>query len=349
MTRYYRPSGFAIHYYLVAFVLIIVTSTILTGCTNLPLQQMTSQTPSSITPTIDLTTQSANLDRLEKIPDSAVKMTPGADPLPPILHSDEYQPPVPMPGLVNTAGAEDSPFITPDGKTLYFFFTPDLSVAPEKQLLDKVTGIYITQLQRTIWSQADRVVLQSSGKLALDGCPFVLNTSLWFCSAREGFDGVKLFTAQYMDGKWRNWQSADNLNKTDYQIGEIHITADGKTLYFHSARSGGQGQFDIWVTKFINGVWQEPVNVAPVNSPESEGWPFVSQDGNELWFTRTYLGSPAIFRSLWTGDTWSTPMLVISQFAGEPTLDNQRNLYFVHHFIKEGKIIEADLYVAYRR
>jgi hypothetical protein len=75
----------------------------------------------------------------------------------------------------------------------------------------------------------------------------------------------------------------------------------------------------------------------------------VSQDKNELWFTRMYLGSPAIYRSLWKGSSWSEPELVISQFAGEPTLDNQRNLYFVHHFIRDGKMVEADLYVAYHR
>jgi hypothetical protein len=41
--------------------------------------------------------------------------------------------------------------------------------------------------------------------------------------------------------------------------------------------------------------------------------------------------------------------LIISQFAGEPTLDAEGNLYFVHHFYLDGKQIEADIYVAYRK
>ena len=49
-----------------------------------------------------------------------------------------------MEGPVNTAGAEDSPFVTPDGQTLYFFFTPDVRVPAEQQLLDGVTGIWVT-------------------------------------------------------------------------------------------------------------------------------------------------------------------------------------------------------------
>lgn len=95
--------------------------------------------------------------------------------------------------------------------------------------------------------------------------------------------------------------------------------------------------------------WQEPVNVEVVNTGENEGWPFISQDGNELWFLRTYMGSPAIYRSVKVNGNWSPPELIVSQFAGEPTLDDQGNLYFVHHYYRDSKMIEADIYVAYRK
>jgi hypothetical protein len=142
---------------------------------------------------------------------------------------------------------------------------------------------------------------------------------------------------------------ADEQFKPEYQVGELHVTADGQELYFHSPRPGGHGQFDIWVTRLADGAWQAPENVTPVNSPEMDGWPFVNQDRNQLWFSRTYRGSPAIYRSLWAGGSWSEPELIVSQFAGEPTLDDKGNLYFVHHFMTNGVIAEADLYVAYRR
>ena len=76
------------------------------------------------------------LPRESKISTDAVKMTPQTDYHPPILYSDEWEEPVPLPYPVNTAGAEDSPFIMPDGNTLYFFFTPDPAVPVEKQLID---------------------------------------------------------------------------------------------------------------------------------------------------------------------------------------------------------------------
>jgi hypothetical protein len=80
-----------------------------------------------------------------------------------------------------------------------------------------------------------------------------------------------------------------------------------------------------------------------------EGWPYISSDGEELWFTRFYLGTPAIFRSLKTADGWDEPELIISQFAGECTLDDEGNIYFVHHYYEDNVMIEADIYVAYKK
>ncbi len=287
--------------------------------------------------------------RMESIPVDAVKMAPLTDEYPPVLHSSLWNDPVPLSGPVNTAGAEDSPFILPDGNTIYFFFTPDVRKTPQQQLLDDVTGIWESEWNGTAWSEPKRIWIQDPGKLALDGAEFVQGDSMWFASAREGFTGVNLFTAALKNGKWSDWKYVgDKLNK-DYQVGEMHITADGMEMYFHSSRAGGKGQLDIWVTKNVNGEWLTPSNVMAVNSAENEGWPFVSQDGKELWFTRSYLGSPGIFRSINTNGSWSSPELIVSSFAGEPTLDQQGNLYFVHHYYKDGVMIEADIYVAYRK
>ena len=291
-----------------------------------------------------------DIDRESKIPAGQVKITPETDAHPPILHSDEYEEPVPMPYPINTAGAEDSGFITPDGNTFYIWFTPDVPVPPDKQILDGVTGIYVSHKVDGQWQQPERVWLQNPCHLALDGCLFVLGDEMWFCSGREGnYRELDMWTAEFKDGCWTNWKNAGEKLNVDYKIGELHITADGKEMYFHSDRAGGKGQYDIWVSRRVDGVWQEPENIEAVNTPENEGWPFVTQDGNELWFTRTYLGTPAIFRSRRVNGEWQEPELIISQFAAEPSLDNEGNVYFTHHFFKDGVMLEADYYVAYRK
>lgn len=138
------------------------------------------------------------------------------------------------------------------------------------------------------------------------------------------------------------------MNK-EYEVGEMHISADGQELYFHSDRQGGLGELDIWVSQLQNGAWGAPQNVNAVNSVLNDSRPFLTADGTELWFTRDYQGSPVIFRSQKKNGEWQEPELIISHFAGEPTLDPQRNIYFVHHFIIDGIIVDADIYVAYKQ
>ncbi|RQW11089.1 hypothetical protein EH222_01065 [candidate division KSB1 bacterium] len=287
------------------------------------------------------------VNRRDKIPSDISKRGPESDQHPPILHSDHYAAPISLSSAVNSAGAEDSPFILPDGKTLYFFFTPDVRVPVEKQLLDEVTGVWVSHKTGDQWSDAERVWLQEPGKLALDGAVCVQDDEMWFASAREGYTGVNMFIARWVNGKWSNWRYAGDRLMREIQIGEVHIHKDD--LYFHSERSGGKGGYDIWLTTRNADSWSDPIHIDAVNSGTMDGYPFVSADGNELWLTRTYAGTPAIFRSLRIDRHWSAPELIVSQFAGEPTLDAAGTLYFVHHYFEDGVMIEADIYVAYER
>ena len=290
-------------------------------------------------------------NRLSKIPEDAVKIKPEDDLFPPILHSDLWHEPVPMSLTINSKGGEDSAFITPDGKDFYFFFTPDVSKEASLQVNDEVTGIYWTKRDGDDWTEPVRVILQDRGKPSLEGCLFVQGDVMWFCSVREGnAREIDFYIAYLKDGRWTDWENAGELLNVDYGIGELHITSDWNQIYYHSEKPGGAGGMDIWVTSKIDGIWQEPENVTEVNSVEMEGWPFVSEDREELWITRWYNGYPGIFRSIKdTGGNWTEPELIISQFAGEATLDNEGNIYFTHHFYKDAVMLEADIYVAYKK
>jgi hypothetical protein len=290
--------------------------------------------------------------------DSAIpavqKMTPADDAWPPVIAPGWTQP-VPLDRLVNTAGAEDSPFITPDGQTLYFFFTPDVRVPAEQQLFDGVTGIWVTHRAGDSWTEPERVLLANPGELHLDGCEFVLDDWMVFCSAREGnAREIDLYTATLRNGKWTDWQNWGEPFNVAYQVGEMHITADGRLLYFGSDRPGGYGGIDLWVSKKSGDAWSEPVNLGPqINTGGDENRPFVTADGQELWYDSTSLQGypgPAIFRSVRQPDgSWGPREEVLSSFAGESTLTGDgRTLYFVHHYFNAdlSQMIEADIYVS---
>ena len=289
------------------------------------------------------------ISRDASIPENATKVTPEDDVFPPVLHSSQWKEPVPMEGI-NTAGAEDSPFISSDGSLFFFFFTPDVNVPPEKQLLDGVTGIWCCKWNGG-WSEAERVILNND--VSLDGAPFLLNNTLWFASVRKGNYGeVDLYTAEYTRGMWRNVENAGELLNKIYDVGEMHITADGKTMY--CGKDGNKSR-DLFILHKNNGGWTEPSLIPyPVSTDEyNEDLPFITQDENELWFTgQSRLGypGPAIFRCFKENGEWSEPEEIISSFAGEPCLDKEGNIYFVHHyFSSDMKMIEADIYVAYKK
>jgi hypothetical protein len=284
--------------------------------------------------------------RESKLPDDVVKITPEMDFNPPISYSDEYYDPVPVPGLVNTLGGEDSPFMMPDGETLYFFFTPDVRIPVEKQLLDEVSGIYISHLENGSWGPAERVMLQNPGKLAMDGCEEIIGDVMYFASAREGYTGVRWFKAEYINGSWCNWVNNDDWMKTDeYQTGEMQITFDGQQMYFHSDRPGGMGGYDIWVSEMVDGEWGEPVNIVEVNTERMDGWPYINEEGTELWITHDY----GVWRSVKVDGVWQAPEQMFYPLAGEATLDRYGNVYFTHHFYDGDTMLEADIYVAYKK
>ncbi len=277
------------------------------------------------------------------IPADAVKMTPENDKFPPKLHSDEYEEPVPLPYPANTKGAEDSPFVMPDGNTLYIWFTPNNRMDVFEQSQDKVTGIYKFEKQGGGWSDAERIWLVEPGKPHLDGCGFFQGNLVWICGVREGYSGLHWFTSEFKNGEWSIAILSDF--NPEYEVGELHISNDGSELYFHSSRAGGKGGLDIWVSKKVDGEWQTPENLWKVNSEYDEGWPALSPDEDELWITKNY----GLWRSKKVDGEWQTPEKIFSNFAGEATLDKDGNVYFTHHYYENDKMIEADIYVAYKR
>jgi len=299
-------------------------------------------------------------ERLAAIPSDAVKMTPETDINKPVVHSDLWEQPVPLPGPANSAGAEDSPYITSNGTWFFFFFTPDVDVPPEKQLIDGVTGIWWTQRVGDNWSSPEKIVLHDD--VSLDGAQNVVGTTMWFASVRAGnYREIDIYTAQYVNDKWTNVQNAGEQLNVEYDIGEFHLMPDGNTLYFHTGNFSEGASMDLWVTHRDSTGWTAPVPLSEINTPDGdEGFPFVTPDDQELWFTSwskkdkgdgyPYPG-PAIFRSLkLPNGTWGAPEEIISNFAGECTIDSEGNIYFVHHYYSAAdEMVEADIYVAYKK
>ncbi len=281
--------------------------------------------------------------RLDKIPIELEKVIPEDDLYPPILHSSDFKAPKPL-EIISSAGTEDSPFIPADKDKLYFMFIKDVREKPEVQVKDKVNGIWVSNRIDGEWAAPKLILLQKENELALNGAEFIYSNEMIFASAREGYTGVHWFKAIYKNDRWDNWELLEFT--PEYEVGELHIHGD--TIYFHSYMEGGNGDMDIWYAKIEGNHLSKPVNLDIINTESLEGWPYISPDGSELWYTGLYMGTSAIFRSTKDKEGWDPPEMILSQFAGEPTLDKEGNLYFVHHYFVNGTMIEADIYIAER-
>jgi hypothetical protein len=93
------------------------------------------------------------------------------------------------------------------------------------------------------------------------------------------------------------------------------VSADGLSLYFGSRRTGGQGDWDIWVSNraTTSDPWSEPVNLGPiVNTGYYESYPSISSDSLALFFCSERPGGYG------GGDIWVTTRRTTDAEWGPP-------------------------------
>lgn len=290
----------------------------------------------------------------QSITDASQSIPTENDVNPPIFHGTGWGTPQPLPAPVDMEGDELAPFITLAGDELYFFYTPDISVSEAKRALDGVSGIYYSKKANGVWSDPERLMLSEENENALDSCVYTDGQTLWFCSRRDGnYGDGDLYLASRRDGTWQDWRNAGRQLNEDYDVGELHLSADQNSMIFSTDRAGGFGLIDLWQTQRVGEGWSEPFNLGDgINSTEIESYPYLSQDGSELWFTSSSrLGYPgfAIFRSIGQDGVWGEPQEILSNIASEVSIDKEGNLYFAHFLYDENdELLGSKIYVAYK-
>ena len=96
---------------------------------------------------------------------------------------------------------------------------------------------------------------------------------------------LKLYTATQTNGIWSKAEELP-FNSNEFSNGHPALSSDrtgepDNLLYFASDRPGGFGGTDIYVSKWVNGNWSEPVNLGKdVNTNGYELFPFVDEKSN---------------------------------------------------------------------
>jgi outer membrane protein OmpA-like peptidoglycan-associated protein len=190
-------------------------------------------------------------------------------------------------------------------------------------------AIQMSRISEGKWS--DPVILNDD--LGSDGDCFP--TSLSFDGkelylVKKNQSEADIYISRFIKGHWTKIEKLNANINSEYYESHASISSNGSKLYFTSDRPGGQGALDIWVSdRSPEGVWGEARNLGPkVNSFYSEDTPFITPDGQKLYFSsqgHATMGGYDIFISSWLADgTWSFP-----ENIGYPVSTSDDDLFYV--------------------
>ncbi|HYG04096.1 MAG TPA: hypothetical protein VD927_16735, partial [Chryseosolibacter sp.] len=213
-------------------------------------------------------------------------------------------------GIINTSYTEYNPVVSADETVMAFTaFRPNTG---KTRSGDKfIEEILISNNHSGTWSEPKVVSVASEYNVGTAGISADGQKMLIFMGGVS--DPGNLFEINRSGDSWSKPSLiTPTINNSRFLESTASITPDGKTIYFASDRSGGQGGLDIYRTSLQgNGQWSNPVNLGPeINTKANEDAPFIHPDQKTLFFTtdgRNSMGGRDIFVSKLVKDKWSTP------------------------------------------
>lgn len=220
---------------------------------------------------------------------------------------------------INTKYADYYPFVSADERTLFFTSRRDQNTGNLRSFNGYFTSdVYSSTSQKGIWAKAKNMgpmINSAEDEQCVGISPDGKNMILYVDNINYPGD---LFHTEIQKSKQfgRALPFNEPIN-SELLDGEACYGADKNVLYFVSARKGGQGEDDIYMSRRLpNGEWGVPTNLGPnINTPYREAFPVVSEDGKTLYFSsqgHTSMGGYDIFKSRWDDHTktWSKPINV---------------------------------------
>lgn len=183
--------------------------------------------------------------------------------------------PVKLNSFINSGLAEYLPSIDASGHTLIFTRRSqgqeDLFIAKRSDA-DWVSSIP--------WAQNTRNN-EGAHVISADGKTIVFTR----CDATDGLGSCDLYSSEFKNGTWARPRNMGSPVNTSNWESQPTLSANGRILYFVSNRPGGQGGYDIWMSKKISNKWTRPVNPGTtINTGWDELSPWLHADGTHLYF-----------------------------------------------------------------
>ncbi len=181
----------------------------------------------------------------------------------------------------NNYGFND-PFLSPDEQRLYFI--------SQKTLVghDKKDDYDIWYVNRTAngWSEPINAGTNINSESSEYYISFTKDGTMYFSSNKKE-NNFNIYTSKDINGRFQEAIQLSNAINTAAYEADVFIDPDEKYIIFCSKRKEGFGQGDLYISfKKADGTWSTSVNMGDrINTKGHELCPFVSSDGNYLFYT----------------------------------------------------------------
>ena len=184
------------------------------------------------------------------------------------------------PGIISTGYDERIAAFTPDGKELYYA----LWGAPHGVILHtrEVNGRWTKPEIAPFSGQYEGDFTMSS-----DGKRIVFSSNSPFVGTGKPQDDYYSWIVERTESVWGKPKPFGPLINSSESFTGYPTIADNGNLYFYSARSGGKGDDDIWMSRFVDGNHDEPENLGEsINTDDLDLDPFIAPDESYIIFAR---------------------------------------------------------------
>jgi hypothetical protein len=158
------------------------------------------------------------------------------------------------------------------------------------------------------WSEPAPAPFLGSDPSGLTACwSFDMNTA-FLTSSRPTWPPCDIWTSRRGEGGWSEPEEVGPPVSSEKDEFEVAISRSG-TLYFSSAREGGEGDLDIYRARLVDGGYPEAENLGPpINTSAGDDLPFIAPDESYLIFASDRpggLGERDLYISFQVDGAWS--------------------------------------------
>ncbi|WP_462248002.1 OmpA family protein [Ekhidna sp.] len=185
-----------------------------------------------------------------------------------------------LPEQINRFKLQYLPSVTIDNSSMYF---------TKRDFVQSDEDIVVSYFKDGQWTEAESVSSRINSSLNEGACSVSADGRTMIftsCDGRNSIGSCDLYISKKSGNSWSKPKNLGKRVNSIYWESQPSLSADGKTLYFASNRTGGFGGRDIWVSYDVEGQWSTPQNLgSKINTPKDETTPFIHPNGVSLYIS----------------------------------------------------------------